>query len=259
MKKFFHHIILLILALTGAGWEAYAQTLPDPSWTQVDVSENSIHSYTVTGDKNMTALSDFVWVVNGGTLYTDASAITIAGDGTTALVNGLTGNQSTLFVRWDKDGPGAGFVYAYEISSFGCQQISTLQSKYTGVRVNKVAEATARFLTDATGYCSDDGGIYLGVELKGLAPYRLIYKIDDIAQAPIDILQTELKDLDEDGDKDDYELIVPGWAGITTNKNVVFMIETISSDGAEGTIGSFGTHTVHVHPLPSKPIITITN
>ena len=58
---------------------------------------------------------------------------------------------------------------------------------------------------------------------------------------------------------DDYELIVPGWAGITTETNVVFMIETISSDGTEGTIGSFGTHTVQIHPLPDKPVITIQN
>jgi len=257
MKKFFHYIILLILALSGAGWEAYAQTLPDPLWTGVDVSENSIHSYTVTGDKNMTALSDFVWVVHGGTLYADASALVIAGDGATVRVNGVTGNQSTLFVKWDKDGPGAGFVYAYEISSFGCQQVSTLQTKYTGVRVNKVAEASAQFLADATDYCTDDGLSILGIELKGLAPYRLIYKIDNVVQDPVDVLQTDLKDLDLDGDDDDYELIVPGWAGITAEKNIVFMIETISSDGAEGTIGSFGTHTVHIHPLPDKPIITI--
>ena len=175
------------------------------------------------------------------------------------ISNGGIGNQSTLFVKWDKDGHGAGFVYAYEISSFGCQQLSTLQAKYTGVRVNKVAEATARFLADATDYCTDDGGTYLGLELKGLAPYRLIYKIDNVVQAPVDVLQTDLKDLDEDGEIDDYELIVPGWAGITTDKNIVFMIETISSEGAEGTIGSFGTHTVHVHPLPDKPIITINN
>lgn len=256
MKKFFHHIILLILALIGAGWEAYAQTLPDASWTEVDVSENSIHSYTVSGDKNMTALSDFVWVVNGGTLYTDASALVIAGDGATVRVNGETGNQSTLFVKWE-GGASSGYVYAYEISSFGCQQASTLQSKYTGVRVNKVAEATARFLADATDYCTDDGGTYLGVELKGLAPFRLIYKIDNIVQDPVDVLQTDLKDLDLDGDADDYELFVPGWTGITTETNIVFMIETISSDGATGTIGSFGTHIVHIHPLPDKPIITI--
>jgi len=128
MKKFFQHIILLILALTGAGWEAYAQTLPDDSWTLVQVSENSVHSYTVTGDINMALPSEFVWVVNGGTLYTDATALTLAGNGTTAQVNGVAGNKSTLFVKWD-DGTGAGYVYAYEISSFGCQQPITLQSK----------------------------------------------------------------------------------------------------------------------------------
>nr|WP_320117178.1 hypothetical protein [uncultured Marinifilum sp.] len=249
MKKFFQHIILLILALTGAGWEAYAQTLPDDSWTLVDVSENSVHSYTVTGDKNMVLPSEFVWVVNGGTLYTDASATIMAGDGTTVQVNGVVGNKSTLFVKWD-NGPGNGYVYAYEISSFGCQQPLTLQSKYTGVRVNKIAEATARFLAEETDYCSDDGEIFLGVELKGLAPFNLTYKMGSDPPVLLIVNQKDLLDLDADGDTDDYKLIVPGWTGATTATNIVFMIETISSDGATGTIGSFGSHTVHVHPLP---------
>ena len=78
-------------------------------------------------------------------------------------------------------------------NSFGCQQVSTLQTKYSGVRVNKVAEATARFLADATDYCSDDGGIFLSVELKGLAPFQLIYKKGGITQSPITVLQTDLK------------------------------------------------------------------
>ncbi|WP_282015830.1 hypothetical protein [Marinifilum flexuosum] len=249
MKRIFQHIILMILALTGAGWEAYAQTLPDLSWTLVQVSENSIHSYTVTGDRNMATPSDFVWVVNGGTLYTDATALTIAGDGTTVRVNGDGGNISTLYIKWD-GGPGAGYVYAYEVSSFGCEQPVVLQSKYTGIRVNKAVEATARFLADATDYCSDDGGTFLGIELKGLAPFQLTYHIDGIPQTTITIQQSDLKDLDLDGEIDDYELLVPGWAGVTTDKNVVFMIETISSDGTVGTIGTFTTHTVYVHPLP---------
>jgi hypothetical protein len=62
--------------------------------------------------------------------------------------------------------------------------------------------------------------------------------------------QSDLKDLDTDGDIDDYELNITGWAGITTETNVVFMIETISSDGAVGSIGSFDKHTVTIHPLP---------
>ncbi len=250
MKKYFLHIIVLILVLTGAGWEAYAQILPDESWNLVDVSENSVHSYTVTGDKNMALASEFAWVVSGGILYTDASATLIAGDGTTVQVNGEIGNKSTLFVKWDVGGAGLGYVYAYEISSFGCQQPITLQSKYTGVRVNKIAEATARFLAEETDYCSDDGGILLEVELKGLAPFQLTYKKDGITQSPITVLQTDLKDLDTDGDIDDYELNITGWAGITAETNVVFMIETISSDGTVGSIGSFDKHTVTIHPLP---------
>ena len=249
MKKFFQHIILMILALIGAGWEAYAQTLPDPLWTLVDVSENSVHSYTVTGDKNMALPSDFVWVVNGGTLYTDATAMIVAGDGTTVQVKGEVGNQSTLYVKWN-GGAGDGYVYAYEISSFGCQQPLTLQSKYTGVRVNKVVEATARFLAEETDYCSDDGEIFLGVELKGLAPFDLTYKMGSDPAVSVIVNQSDLKDLDADGETDDYELPVPGWAGITTETDVVFMIESISSDGVTGTIGSFDTHTVYVHPLP---------
>lgn len=250
MKKFFLHIIVLILALTGAGWEGYAQTLPDPLWNLQTVSENSIHSYTVTGDSNMALPSEYVWVVNGGTLYTDASALIMAGDGTTVQVNGEIGNKSTLFVKWDVGGAGNGYVYAYEISSFGCQQPIIEQSKYTGVRVSKVTEATARFLADATDYCSDDGGIFLAVEIKGLAPYSLTYSIDGITQPIVTIQQSDLKDLDTDGDIDDYELNITGWAGITTETNVVFMIETISSDGAVGSIGSFDKNTVIIHPLP---------
>lgn len=249
MKKLFQHIILMILALTGAGGEAYAQTLPDLSWTLVQVSENSVHSYTVTGDKNMASPSDFVWMVDGGTLYTDATALTVAGDGTTVRVNGEAGNTSTLYVKWD-GGIGTGFVCAYEISSFGCQQPLTLQSKYSGVRVNKVAKATARFLADATDYCTDDGGIYLAVELKGLAPFQLTYKQGVADPTTITVYQADLKDLDKDGEIDDYELLVPGWVDITTETNIVFMIETISSDGTTGTIGSFGKHTVTIHPLP---------
>lgn len=249
MKKIFQHIILMILVLIGTGWEAYAQTLPDPLWTLIDVSENSVHSYTVTGDKNIALPSEFVWVVNGGTLYTDASATILAGDGTTDQVKGVVGNKSTLYVKWN-GGAGDGYVYAYEISSFGCQQPLILQSKYTGVRVNKVAEATARFVADETDYCSDDGEIFLGVELKGLAPFKLTYKMGSNPAVSLTVNQTELMDLDKDGDTDDYKFIVPGWTGITTETNIVFMIETISSDGATGTVGSFGSHTVHVHPLP---------
>ena len=257
MKKFLLHIIVLILALTGAGWEGYAQTFPDPLWNLVQVSENSVHSYTVTGDKNMALASEFAWVVSGGTLYTDASATLIAGDGTTVQVNGEIGNKSTLFVKWDVGGAGLGYVYAYEISSFGCQQPITLQSKYTGVRVNKIAEATARFLTEETDYCSDDGEIYLGIELKGLAPFNLTYKMGSDPAVTVTVSQTELMNLDADGETDDYKLIVPGWTGIITETNIVFMIETISSDGTTGTIGSFGSNTVYVHPLPDKPVITI--
>ncbi len=249
MKKFFSHIILLILALFGAGWEAYAQTLPDPLWAEVDVSENSIHSYTVSGDENVALPSNFVWVASGGTLYADALATILAGDGTTVQVNGETGNRSTLFVKWDVDGAGSGYVYAYEISSFGCQQPIALQSKYTGVRVNKVAAATTRFLTNASSYCSDDGETYLEIELKGLAPFNLTYT-DGETQSTVIVQQSDLKDLDTDGDIDDYRLNIPGWIGMTTETNFIFMIESISSDGAAGTIGTFNTHGVSIHPLP---------
>ena len=250
MKKFFSHIILLILALFGAGWEAYAQTLPHSSWAEVNVSENSIHSYTVSGDENVALPSNFVWVASGGTLYADALATILAGDGTTVQVNGETGNRSTLFVKWDVDGAGPGYVYAYEISSFGCQQPIALQSKYTGVRVNKVAAATTRFLANASSYCSDDGGTYLAVELKGLAPFNLTYTIGGETQPALIVQQSELVNLDEDGLIDDYRLNIPGWAGTTTETNIIFMIESISSDGVEGSIGTSVTHTVTIHPLP---------
>ena len=251
MKVIIRHMI--ILGIVVLGWttrQSYAQTFPDPLWTEYSVSDGSVHSYTVTGDNYLVVPSSFVWVVKGGTLYTDAAGTTIAGDGITAQMLGIAGNTSTLYVKWDKDGPGQGWVYAYEVSGDGCQQPLTMQKAYSGVRVNKIGKATVHFLADQSDYCSDDGPMVLDLELSGLPPFTLLYSIEGEDQLPLNVLKTELQDLDEDGQEDDYALDISGWAGIVEEKNVVFMIKKISSDGVEGMVEDPSTHTVHIHPLP---------
>lgn len=252
-------MILCIVVLLGTTRGSYAQTIPDNNWKVHSVSESSVHKYSVTGDQNFAKLSQFDWTVVGGTLYEDAAATIVAGggDGSNARVNAIAGNISTLYVKWDKDGPGQGYVYAYEVTADGCQQPVTLQSKYSGVTVNKIGKAIARFIKSESEYCSDDGGMDLLIELKGLAPYTLLYSMDGVDQTPITIDIDDLYDLDGDGDKDDYALEVPGWTGVLTEINIIFVIKKISSDGVEGMVDPSTDHTVHIHVLPGKPIITI--
>jgi len=249
MKRFLLHIISVLLVHFGTSRESYAQTLPNPAWSLQQITVESIHSYTVRGDQTVSAVSSFVWQVNGGTLYTNAAATTIAGNGTTATVTGQTGNVSTLFVKWDSN-VGQGYVSAYEITSYGCQQPVTNQNKYVGVRVNKNAKPEVQFITRTSDYCSDNGAKLIGIELSGLAPYIVRYRESGKALVTVTINQSDLRDLDSDGNSDDYALSLPGWVGINSREERVIVIESISSDGVTGNIGSKSSHTVTIHPLP---------
>jgi hypothetical protein len=248
-------VLLLLISLCSLS--SFAQvTIPNPAWPLDSVVNSSVHFYTVSGDRNYTEPSSFVWTVSGGRLFNDVNLISMAGDGTTATVMGNSSNITQLFVVWDSfDTPlDTGYVYVYEISSDGCQRSDLDEGKFQGMRVKVSSPPQARFITDQTIVCSNYDSARVIMEIEGMPPYDLIYSING-EQHSMHINQSDLADWDGDNEADNISFFHSNFSTITSDEVYVYEIVEVSSGGVPGDILSFPSHTLIAHVQPPAPEI----
>ena len=255
MKRI-RNIWFLLLVVLFTTQEAWAQVLPDPAWPTDSVTENSIHRYRVLGDTVYRGNpSTFVWVVDGGTLYSDANGTVLAGDGYSAsvLADSAT-NISTLWVRWDKTPttPDEGYVYAYEITADGCVRPATDQSKYVGMNLMIFDPPIATFLEGEGNVCSYEGTYSMVVKFTGLKPLEFTYSVDGVDSTLI-LTEEDLSDYDGDGVADNLMITVNGFENTFVETIKAIVIERIVSDGVEGSTGTHGSFNLTIHPQLEPP------
>jgi hypothetical protein len=245
-------LLLLLCSLSS-----FAQvTIPNPNWPLDSVVNRSVHFYTVPGDVNYDTPSTFVWNVYGGKLYYDQTALSLAGDGTTATVQGDVSNVTRLYVAWDISTQlDTGYVYVYEISADSCQRSDLDEEKFRGMRIKISAPPIARFITDETIVCSNNDSARVILEIEGMPPYDLVYTLNDV-RYEMHITEADLADWDDDGEADNISFFHSNFSTITTDEVYVYEIIEVSSGGVPGKIlPEFPSHTLIAHVQPPAPEI----
>lgn len=167
MKTKFYQIVFLCIAFIGMANVVSAQTvaLPYDPFTTDNVNaltntevvtEDSYHTYTYTGDVNLTG-STFVFKVVGGTI------VDVIGDPTAATLDETNGtgthsilevdNKASIIVKWDAEDGNQKYVAAYEISSTNC--ITT--GDIGGLKISVGTKPTITLASTDLDACSQDG------------------------------------------------------------------------------------------------------
>lgn len=230
-------------------------SIPDPNWPLDSVINQSVHFFTVQGDRNYDEPSTFVWHVNGGHMYADENLTSMIGDGISDSVVGDVNNISRIWVKWDSfDQPlDTGYVYAYEISYCDCQRSDFEAEKFQGVRVKVSAPPDVYFLEPSTSTCSNEEGVNVDIVIDGMPPFDLTYSINGVDTT----LRIEESDLiDFDGEIGYISILIDDYTGTAIDK--VYELELIeaSSGGVKGSILQYPTHTVNVFVQPDAPVIS---
>jgi hypothetical protein len=194
---------MLLLATAGA-WaqgapEGYNPFVPanldDPSkMIETTVVESSYHKYSIKGDPNYTAMSNFVWYVENGTFGTYnegtdtwtpwvgvlplGAGVVTEKEGT--LLNGVN-NSSEIWVRWN-DGTGGkiGYVAVYERSSTNC----VVDNRIDGYKHILLSPPEVWFTTKERMECADQSytvDVQFDQIDENSYPYRLTYTYPDLA------------------------------------------------------------------------------
>lgn len=275
MKTKFYQIVFVCLALVGITFAANAQTIPgsyDPFTTgnmsgfaTKNVSENSIHEYTINGDANLTG-STFVFKVVGGTLITSLaddtpiSPVVTYGAGTHAVSE--TANQGSVFVKWD-DIQADNYVAVYEISSTNCITTDIIQGfKITVSSKPQVEIASADLDACSTDIIPIDITITNGVSPwtltlnDGTADKTFYFSTDDVsAISSYDVVEQVVLGAGSDFT---YAYSATGYLNTKvdgTDETYTFTVNqfddavTIVEPLDNGTIVT-GTVSATVHPLP---------
>lgn len=238
---------------------AHAQTvpIPNPNWPLDSVINQSVHLFTVPGDRNFAEPSTFTWNVDGGRLFYDEALTRMAGNGTTATVDGDANNITRLWVVWDSfDQPlDTGYVYVYEISADGCVRPDSDPGKYQGLRIKVSAPPKVRFLAYETITCSNENGVTVDIVIDGMPPFDLKYSINGV-RYDWHILPSDLIDSDMDGQTDNVTLLIDDYPGTTSD--LIYQIELLeaSSGGVLGEILQYRAHTVYAFVQPMPPVIS---
>jgi hypothetical protein len=250
---------VLLLLLCSISSLAQHSLIPNPAWPLDSVVNRSVHFYTVPGDRNYTERSTFVWNVYGGRLFFDADTLLPATDKTTASVPGDGTNTTRMWVVWNINTQlDTGYVYVYEISSDSCQ-LSDSNEKYKGMRIKISAPPKARFINDETIVCSDSDSGRVIMEIEGMPPYDLTYRLSYNGDETIEtrhITSDDMADWDNDGEADNISFLHNNFKGITSDEVYTYTILSISSGGVPGKIlPEFPGHTLIAHVQPTAPEI----
>nr|WP_320117179.1 hypothetical protein [uncultured Marinifilum sp.] len=167
MKTKFYQIVFLCIAFLGMANVVNAQTKGTTynpftidnvnalANTEV-VTEDSYHTYTYTGDVNLTG-STFVFKVVGGTIVNAIGDPTLAtldnsnGVGTHSILE--VDNKASIIVKWDAENGDQKYVAAYEISSTNC--ITT--GDIGGLKISVGTKPTITLASTDLDACSQDG------------------------------------------------------------------------------------------------------
>lgn len=253
------HFIIATIVFMAVG-DLYAQDpsveIPNPDWPLDSVVNGMVKKFTVQGDNFYTEVSNFVWTVKGGRIFLDEGLTKSVLDNQ-VTINGDAGNRSSIWVVWDSfETPlDTGYVYAYEISSDNCQRSDSDPYKYVGRRVKVSAPPDAYFVTDQTLVCNDENEISILLKIKGMAPYDITYRINGELKT-MHLVASDMKDLDLDGEAEEYAFVHTGFKGITADKVVEYELVEASSGGVIGNIlPEYPTHKLVVHVIPDAPKI----
>lgn len=259
MKRFMNILLMIATITFMAVGNSFAQSvpIPNPDWPLDSVVNGSVHKYSVQGDINYDVPSRFVWTVDGGRLFYDEALTNMAGDGTTATVEGSATNSTTLWVVWDSfDQPlDTGFVYLYEISDDGCQRGDDDEGKFVGMRIKVSAPPKARFIANETFTCSNLEGVEVILEIDGMPPYDLKYLFNGV-ETNWHINPEDLYDADFDGEADNVAIFIDDYIGTTIDMSYQFELLEASSGGVLGEIlPNYSTHNVYAYVQPDAPVI----
>ena len=184
MKTKFCQVVLLCLAFVGIASVVNAQTKIDgynpfidgnmDGFTTNNVTENSIHTYTYTGDVNLMG-STFVFNVVGGTIIkgvgdeTPETLVETNGAGTHSVLE--ADNKGSIVVKWSAEEVGVQkYVAVYELSSTGC----ILNNAIAGYKISVGTKPTLALAMTGTEACSsDDIAIDLTVT-NGTSPWTVV-------------------------------------------------------------------------------------
>jgi hypothetical protein len=251
-------LIVALLLLSGLRY-AHAQTvpIPNPAWPLDSVVNGSVHRYTVSGDRNYSKPSTFVWKVDGGRLFFDEGLTLMAGNGDSATVVGDATNVTRLWVVWDSftQPLDTGFVYAYEVSADGCERSDSDPGKFSGMRIKVSAPPKARFLANQTITCSNEDGVSIDIAIEGMPPYDLIYSINGTIYNR-HIRPADLIDSDYDGNVDNITIVIDDYPGTTVDLVYDIRLLEASSGGVLGEVLEYRRHMVYAYVQPAAPVIT---
>lgn len=259
IKANISHLILLAVFLLAGSCYAFAQSvpIPNPAWPLDSVVNGSVHYFEVPGDRNFDDPSRFVWTVDGGRLFIDEDLTVMAGDGSTATVNGNAQNTTGMWVIWDSfDQPlDTGYIYVYEISADGCQRADDDPGKYQGMRVKVSAPPDVYFLTQSTVTCSNEEGVLVDLVIDGMPPFDLKYALNEV-EYDMHILPEDLVDSDYDGEVNNITFLIDDYTGTTVDKEYTLTLMEASSGGVKGNIMLYPEHTVYAYVQPPAPVIS---
>lgn len=241
MKTKFYQIVFVCLALVGITSAANAQTIPgsyDPfTTTNVNalvetkiVTEDSYHTYTYTGDVNLTG-STFVFKVVGGTIVdaigNPAAATLVETNGTGTHSVSESANTGSIIVQWGAEDGTQKYVAVYELTSTSCIVTDQIQ----GFKVTVGSKPTlALALTDLEACSTDLIPIDITVT-NGTSPWEVV--INDGTDDKTFYFSTDA-DLSAISGYDVIQTVVPASGTFTYNWGASGYLNT-NTNGADVT------------------------